>query len=164
MVEINKEELAKLNHADRIKKLKEIEEDSKKQILEAEDLIKESEVAIEKESVEKKVRVPETKKVDISDLFGPPPEDLEGKTREAVVEETSTKQLQYMVNQAYEEAAGLAYQAPTDDVLSRVDALGEKLEKINYRSLTKDVANRLVATRSIIYKLKRYNEHDPTRW
>ena len=163
MAELDKEKLAKLKPAERIKRLKEIEKESKKQIDEAEKLIKKSEEEIEKEEVEKKVRVPETRPVEISDLFEPPPTQLERTAEEAQRVEPTGEQLQYMVNQAYEEATELAYQEPTEDVLDRIDALGERLEKISYRTLTKEAADRVVATRSLIYKIKKYSQQEP-RW
>ncbi|MFH1642537.1 MAG: hypothetical protein ABIC04_06600 [Nanoarchaeota archaeon] len=162
MPEINKAELSKLKPADRIRKLKEIAEQSRKEILEAEKIINESEREIETIEVSKKVSVPESKRIEISDLFEPPPKTLEQKAEEGA--ELKHDQIQYMVNQAYSEAADLAYQEPSKEVLDKVDALGERLEKINYRTLSDDVANRVVATRSIIYKIKKSHQQEPPRW
>ena len=68
-----------------------------------------------------------------------------------------------MVNQAYEEAAQLAYEEPTEEVLDKIDALGERLEKVKYHTLSQEAANKVVATRSLIYKIKKYHQQDH-RW
>ena len=159
MVKLDKEELAKLSPTQRIKRLKEIEEDSKKDIAEAEDLIRRSESEIETAESEKKIAVPESRKVDISDLFGPEPSQLEAKAKEAK-KEPSQQQLLYMANQAYEEATSLAYREATPELLEQIDELGEKVDKMQYHSLTEEITNKVVATRSLIHKIKRYSQMD----
>lgn len=160
MAKLDKEELAKLKPAERIKRLKKIEEESRKQIEEAEKLIKRSESELETEEAGRKVAVPETKPVEISELFEAPPSELEKAAGEAKAEEPTQEQLQYMVQQAYDEVAELAYQEPTEDVLEKVDAIGERLEKIKYHTTTEDMVNKVVATRSLIHKIKKYHQPD----
>ena len=162
MAKLKKDELAKLMPAERIRKLKELEEEEKKEIEEAEELIKESEGEIEKDAMTSRVSVPESKQIDISKLFEPPPPTLEKVAEEARME-PSPEQIRYMVNQAYEEAAALGYQEPTPNVMERLDTLGEKLERINYKALTTELAERVVATRTILYKIKKH-QGQVQRW
>ncbi len=160
MAKLDKEELAKLSPQERIQRLKKLEEESKKEIAEAEKLIKKSEEELKRDGMESKLAIPESRQIDISDLFEPPQSQLEQTAQEAHEEEPSQEQLQYMVNQAYEEAAQLAYEQGGEDVLDRVDALGERLEKINYHSLSDQAVNKVVATRSLLYKIKKYHQQD----
>jgi hypothetical protein len=157
---LDKEELAKLKPEERIKRLKEIEEESKKQIEEAEKIIQASEGQIVKEQIERNIAVPETKKIEISDLFEQPPTDLEKKAAEAKTEEPTEKQLQYMVSQAYEEVSEMDYQDLSKQDLQKIDALGERLEKVKYHTESENIANMVVATRSLISKIKKYSQQD----
>ena len=68
------------------------------------------------------------------------------------------EKLKYAVNQAYEEAATLAYAPITEDVLTKIDGIGERLEKVSYHTLSKDIAQRVVATQSLIYKIKKASQ------
>jgi len=154
---LNKEELAKLKPEERIKKLKELEEASKKEIEEAKKLIEKSEQELAKDDIVRRVSVPQSRKIDISDLFEQPKSKLEKEAQEAKVEPTP-EQVKYMVEQVYEEAAGLAYEENSKDKMARIDALGLKVEKIKYHGLTEEVVNKVVATRSLIYRIRKYHQ------
>ena len=155
MVKLDKAELEKLTPSERIKRLKKIEEDNKKEILEAEKLIKETQGKIEQDSIVESVKVPETRPVDIDSLFKEPP-GLETTVREETQGEEPKEESQlYTLAQAYEEAKGMAYsEGPlNDEQLEWVDRLGERVEKASYQTFTKDVADLVVATRSLVKKM-----------
>ncbi|MBD3249315.1 hypothetical protein GF336_04685 [Candidatus Woesearchaeota archaeon] len=63
------EELKKLSPKERIAKLKEIQEKDKKEIEQAQELIKESEEQAEKEDEKEKIPIPQVKSADIDSLF-----------------------------------------------------------------------------------------------
>ncbi|MBW2989984.1 hypothetical protein KY358_06745 [Candidatus Woesearchaeota archaeon] len=161
MAGIDKEELKKLTPSERIKRLKKIEEESKKEIEEAEKLIHETESQIEKDNIAESVKVPETGPVDISRLFKEE-EGLESAVKKSVDEDEKDKSQLYQLAQAYEEVKSM-YQS--DDKLDEkqlewIDKLGEKIEKARYETLAKEVANLAVATRSIIYKIRKYHQQE----
>ncbi len=159
MAKINKKELEKLTPAERIKRLKQLEEENKKEIEEAGKLIKETQSQIEKEKILESVAVPETKAIDIGALF------KEEKSLEATVREEAPPDAEkadghlYQLAQAYQEAKELLYSSePLDrNQLEWLDKLGERVEKIKYYSTTEELANLAVATRTVVHKLKRYH-------
>jgi hypothetical protein len=155
---INKDELQKLKPAERIKKLKELEEQSKKEIEEAEDLIKKTEAEIERDSIAESVKVPEAKPVDISKLFEKP-EGLEAQVQQAPITQEEGENKLYQLAQAYEEAKGMLYSEEpiTEKQKIFLDQLGERLEKVKYSSQADQAADLVVATRSIMYKIRRYH-------
>jgi len=169
MAKLDKKELAKLSPADRIKRLKKIEEESKKEIEEAEKLIKESKSEIEKEQLGSRVAVPEAKQVDITELFEQPESQLEQSAKQAEEEAADEEKIKYQVAQDYEELKGLreeAYTQPSDDFLQKVDRIGERLEKISYQTTGEQTTKMLVASQSLIYKIRKYAglEHGGKRW
>ncbi len=155
MAKINKEELGKLSAAERIKRLKSLEEENKKEIEEAEKLIHETESQIERDGIAESVKVPETKPIDISSLFA------EEQNLEATVKKEATEEDQgplYELAQDYEAAKGIAYggESPSEDQMGWIDQLGERVEKIKYHGTSDEIANLVVATKSLIHKIKKY--------
>ena len=67
---LDKEELKKLSPRERLKKLKEVEEETKTELEEAAALIKETEKEVNVEDISSGVAVPDTQPIDISELFG----------------------------------------------------------------------------------------------
>ena len=157
MPKINKEELDKLKPAEKIKKLKELEEESKKEIEEAEKLIKQTQAELEKQGIAESVKVPETKPIDIESLFKVEP-GLEGTVKKSAPAEESSSQL-YLLAHVYEAAKGLyeSEEPLSNRQLEWIDKLGEKVEKISYRVASKEVADLVVATRSIVRKIRQYH-------
>jgi hypothetical protein len=163
MAKLNKEELEKLTPAERIKRLKKLEEENKKEIQEAEKIIKQTETQIEREGIAESVKVPETKPVDIESLFKEE-ESLETTVREeapATGEAKEESQL-YQLAQAYEEARDMLYnQEPlNEEQLEWIDRLGERVEKAKYETTSKEAANLVVATRSLIHKIRKYQQQE----
>jgi len=162
MAKLNKAELEKLTPAERIKRLKKLGEENRKEIHEAERLIKETETQIEREGIAESIKIPETKPVDIESLFREK-ESLESTVKEEApaTEEKGESQL-YQLAQAYEEVKGM-YQseAPLDGKqLEWVDRLGERVEKAKYDTFTKEAADLVVATRSLVKKILKYHQQE----
>lgn len=162
MTKLNKTELEKLTPDQKIKKLKELAEENKKEIEEAGKIIKETESKLERDKILESVKVPETKPIDIESLFKEEEHNLENTVKtEAPATEKEDGNL-YLLTQAYEEAKGMLYsdEPLTKSQLQWVDRLGERVEKAKYASTTERVAVLANATKTIVHKLKRY--HSPT--
>jgi len=155
MAKIDKEELEKLPAAERIKKLKELEEENRKEIEEAEKLIQETESQIEREGIAESVKIPDTKPIDIGSLFGKD-ESLESAVKKESPEEDAGPL--YHLAQDYEAAKDIAYggESINEDQLGWIDQLGERVEKIRYHTSSDQIANLVVATKSLIYKIKKH--------
>lgn len=164
MAKLNKAELDKLTPAERIRKLRKIEEENRREIEEAEKLIQRTQTEIEREKLTESVKVPETRAIDIGRLFGEEKESLETTVREeAPITEGPKEESQlYQLAQAYEEVKEL-YQSEeplNEKQLEWIDRLGERVEKARYETLSKDVANLVVATRSLVYKIRKYHQQE----
>jgi hypothetical protein len=148
MDEVEKEKLKKLTARDRIKRLKEIQEQGKKDIAEAEKLIEASEEQAEGEELADRIRVPEARIVDIGSLFGP--EDEVATTKEEVTEEN----VEYFVQEAYEAAVD-ALQSGQEVNPEAIRDLGEKLQSVKYMHPSDEVAKRAVAALGIFYEIRK---------
>lgn len=168
MAEFNKDELQKLPLRERIKRLKELEDQRKKEAKEIESLLKKTETQLKTDEVAQDI-APDTEEVDISTLFGQEEEDLEQTVREQPStqsqEPSEEGQARYIsFDQAledYEELRDLSYaslynQGLNEEQMAAVDQIGERLEKSQYRTTTKQVANLVVASKATIHKLKKY--------
>ena len=162
---VNKEELNKLPLRERIRRLKQLEEDRKKEIEEIDDLIKDSQKDLRSEEVAEEVS-PEAEDVDISKLFRADEEELERTVREGApaAEETEEEGAKYLsLQQAvedYEELRGLSYSSIegglNESQMENVDKIGERLDTTKYVSQSKEVVNLLVASKAALYKIKKY--------
>ncbi len=166
MAKLNKAELEKLTPAERIKKLKRLEEENKKEIEEAKRLIKLTEAEISREKIAEAVKVPETKPIDIESLFREEP-TLEATVRQEApaTEEAKEESQLYQLAQAYEEVKEMAYspQSLSEEQLEqleRIDRLGERVEKTKYETFTKEAADLVVATRSLVKKILKYHQQE----
>jgi transcriptional regulator with XRE-family HTH domain len=162
MAKLNRMELDELTPAERIRKLKEIETENKKEIAEAEKLIKQTENEIEKDNISESVKIPDAKPIDIDSLFQEPP-SLETTVREeAAPTEIKEESQLYMLAQAYEEAKGMAYsdEPLNEEQMAWIDKLGERVEKASYHSFTTETADLLVATRSLVKKILKYQQQE----
>jgi len=97
VAEINKEDLKGLGPEERIKKLKELEEEKRKEIEEAEKLINETIADMENESRLASLAIPETPTVDIAELFNAKGSDLES-TVEIEMPGSASSEEQYKVD------------------------------------------------------------------
>ena len=153
---IDKKELSKLDPQDRIKKLKEIEEQNKEEIAEIEKLIDENKSEIEQDIVEKRAVIPEAKEINIDELFESPVSRLEKTASEALSDEEEQK-ITYEFAQAYEILKDTAYgdDEGKKDLLQKVDRIGERLEKAKYMSISEEASKMLTASQGVIYKIRK---------
>ena len=155
MAKINKSELEKLSPAERIKKLKRLERENKKEIVEAEDLIKKTEAEIQREKITESVNIPETKTIDISQLFAPTESALE-QAAEGAREMLTEDNVRYFVQNAYEGIKEVLYgEMDNESMMEKIDAIGEKLEKVKYMHVSSEIANLAVASIGMIYKMRK---------
>ncbi|MFH0867751.1 MAG: hypothetical protein V1831_00395 [Candidatus Woesearchaeota archaeon] len=161
-IEELKKELKKLRPRDRLKRLKELGEKRKTEMTDIEELIKDSEKDLKTEEVAEEI-TPEQEEVDIGRLFQEESEQLE-RTVKKDAPETETENLGYQVfKRVYNDYATLqeiAYAGMegslTSEQMDKVDKIGERLDRTKYQSAGQEVANMLVASRSTLYKIKKY--------
>lgn len=161
---IDKQELTKLSPQERIKKLKLMEVERKKEVDEIEVLIRESMHALKTDKIAEDF-APEPRIVDISTLFeANGAQNLEGTARkEAQGSAKGTKGYQALVQtyEAYSQAMQLYGIVSTGGNLSReqinlVGELGERLNTVErYMPESEKVASKLDAARAVLYKLKK---------
>ena len=162
---IDKKELTKLSPAERIKKLKLMEEERKKEVNEIEKLIRDSMHELKTDKIAEEI-APESRAVDISKLFETSGEDkLERTAREGAPANVRGGNRGYQaIVQTYEAYSQLQ---KLDKALSiygslseeQIDALGQIGEKINrverYMTEAEKTASKLDASRAVLYKLKK---------
>ena len=158
---INRKELQKLNPRDRIKKLMELEEQRKKDVLEIEELIKQSaqELKINKIADD---NAPPQAAIDISRLFHEEGNALEMNIRKETAEVQSSQQYQSL-SQTYDDYKklrqfmGYAMEGPlAAETIEAVDKIGERLQRFKYESASEEAVNLFVASRAVLHKIKRY--------
>ena len=166
MVEFNKEELSKLPLRARIRRLKKLEEDRKKEIEEIDNLIKDSQRELRTEKVAEEVS-PEPEEVEISRLFkSEGEEELERTVREEAPaeEEGEAGEARYLSFQQaledYEEIRDLGYTSVegglSENQMEAIDKIGERLDRTKYAPASREVTNLVVASRAALYKIKKY--------
>ena len=162
---IDKKELTKLSPEERIKKLKLMEEERKKEVNEIERLIKESMQELKTDKLAEEV-APEQRAVDISRLFESRGEDrLERTAREGAPHAfgRGTRGYQALVQtyEAYSQAIKLYSSVSMGGSLSEEEKrlMGDIIERVNtaerYMTDSEKVASKLDATRAVLYKLKK---------
>lgn len=148
---LNKDEIQKLSPEARLKKLKELGEERKKDTEEADDLIKRAVAEIEREKSIPKIEVPDLKPVDISKMF----EAAEG------LEMTVRKEAPFVEEQApikynavVEQASSIYTGYEDEDDIKRETTI--KFEStVKYESTVQQVDD-LTASRSTLKNLKKY--------
>ena len=160
-------EIKKLSPEERIKRLKKIEEENKKEINEAEKLIKDSirEINIQEEI--KDLPIPQVKAVDIESLFSPEEKEVFAAKRykdlrvRHVEEETTEIPLEETVEQERPEiteeelAAHAQYQIlanelrrePTENVMQRVEGIYNQIRETG--EITREQINEVYAAESV---------------
>ena len=162
---IDKKELTKLSPAERIKKLKLMEEERKKEVNEIEKLIRDSMHELKTDKIAEEI-APESRAVDISKLFETSGEDrLERTAREEAPANVrrGTRGYQAMVQtyEAYSQAVSLYSAVSMGISLGEEEKrlMGDIIERVNtaerYMTASEKVASKLDATRAVLYKLKK---------
>lgn len=161
---LNKKELSKLSPEERIKRLKLLEEEHKKEVNEIGRLIKESMQEIKTEKLAEEI-APEQKAVDISRLFETAAgEKLERTAREEAMAATFVKgargynpiqQVEYTYSQVNRLNSALsAYGSLNKEEKKLVGEIGERLNIAErYMTESEKVASKLNATKAVLYKL-----------
>lgn len=157
-----KEELKKLRPKDRLKRLKDLEGKRKDEIIEIIDLIKDSEKELKTEEVAEEI-VPEQTEVNITRLFEEESNKLERTVKTEAPEIEDDKSGYISFKQAYNDYSSLqdiAYASISGPLtpmqMDTVDIIGERLDRTNYQTSSKEVVNILVASMSALYKIKKY--------
>lgn len=163
MAEFDKEKLSKLPLRERIRRLKQLEKDKKKEIGEIDSLIKNSEKELKTEKVAEEVS-PEESEVDISRLFRQEGEELERTVRKEAPAEEETEDGRYLsmqqLQEDYNELRELTYASIggslSGNQMEAIDKIGERIDRAKYVSASKEVANLVVASRAVLHKIKKY--------
>lgn len=158
-----KGELKKLRPEQRIKKLKELEEKTKKNIVAIEDLIKDSENELKNDSFADSIS-PKHENVDIGRLFEGESGQLEGTVKKNSKADKAGFGTGYLsLQQAYSDYSQLrdiAYASMsgllTSSHVEVLDQIGERLDNSKYKVASAEVANILVASKAVLYKVKKY--------
>ena len=150
---LDKEELKKLSPEERIKRLKELERDRKKEIVEAEDLIKRTEAEILENKNIPDIEVPEINPVDITKMFEAP-EGLEGTLRNAPVDDEEVKPVKYDGGLVQGEAPGYV---PDEHDWVECEIQGKVEDSIKYESAVQK-ADDLTGSRGVLKKIKKYTQ------
>ena len=160
-IEELKKELKKLRPRDKVKKLKELEEKRKTEITEIEDLIKDSEKELKTEKVAEEI-APRPLEINIGRLFEEEAGRLERTAKEGAPRAAESRGY-IPFKQLYSDYAQLqsmVYTSMTGPLtqtqLEFVDRIGERLDRTKYQSASSEAANILVASRSALYKIRKY--------
>ena len=159
---INPKELAKLSPQERIKRLKQLEEERKKEVDEIERLIKDSMQELRTEKLATEI-TPEQRPVDISRLF----EATNGDRLERAVNEKPARAMgkaEYRAFvQVYEDYSklkrmmGYATEGTlTEEQRRAIDKIGERIDMTKYESAPEEIANLLVASVATLKKIRKY--------
>jgi hypothetical protein len=157
-----RKELTKLKPKDRLKRLKEVKQKRRTEIGQIEDLIKNSEKELKTEAVAKDI-TPEQPEINIARLFEEEVAELELTVREEAPNAEINQHDYSAFRQAYGDYAQLkdivyaSMMGPLNtSQLSTVDKIGERLDKNKYQSQSSEVANLLVASKAVLYKIHKY--------
>ncbi len=159
-IEELKKELKKLTPRDKVKKLKELEEKRKTEITEIEDLIKDSEKELKTEKVAEEI-APRPLEINIGRLFEEEAGRLERTAKEGPRAAESRNYIPFkQLYSDYTQLQSMVYTSMagplTQTQFEVVDRIGERLDRSKYVSASKEVANLLVASRSALYKIRKY--------
>ena len=148
---IDKEELEKLSPEERIKKLREIEEKNRKELKEIEELIKKTREELT-QRVTETVEVPESEPVDISHIFG---EEERGELETTTeVPQQLEPEIKYQIEQDYETLKSFLYSGVNEEMMAKIDEIGERLDKTRYMRIPEEMAQKAIAARYLFHKLK----------
>lgn len=163
---IDKKELHKLSPSERIKKLKLMEEEHKKEVNEIERLIKESMQELKTDKIAEEF-APEQRAVDISRLFETRGEkDLEGTAKREAPSTASIKgvkgyQAIVQLKYDYTKLKGFEYNLSisgslTEEEKNAVGKIGERINRAErYMTESEKYASILDASRATLHKLKK---------
>lgn len=159
---IDKKELTKLSPKERIKKLKLMEEERKKEVDEIEHLIKESMQELKTDKIAEEI-APEQRAVDITRLFVGGGGELEKTVEVKQPSRVRGKGEYHAFAQAYQDYSSLkkiigyaAMGSLSQDQLEAVDKIGERLDRTKYEPVSGELAGILVASVAALKKIRKY--------
>ena len=156
------DEIRKLSPEERIKKIRELEKKRSREKQGMEELLKESISTIKNEETIKHIKVPEQKKVNVSELFSNEEEEsLEKKTHDArqdekpegVTYKIDFKEAENMYNEIRNMGDTNSWQEEEFREFYRVQSV---VDAVDTRLLKDDVAERINSTRSLIHTIRNY--------
>tara|TARA_B100000315_G_C14286992_1_gene455691 strand:- start:43 stop:570 length:528 start_codon:yes stop_codon:yes gene_type:complete len=157
-----RKELKKLKPQDRLKRLKKLEEKRKAEMVDIDELIKDSEKDLKTEAVAEEI-APEQTDINITRLFEEEAGKLEGTVKKEAPETEKADQGYVSFKQAYSDytkLSDIAYAGMmgslTPTQMDSVDSIGERLDRSKYQSASQETANILVASKAALYKIKKY--------
>jgi hypothetical protein len=158
------DEIRKLSPEERIKKIGELEKKRSKEKQGMEELLKESISTIKNEETIKNIKVPEQKKVNVSELFSGGEESQESLEKKAedersrekasgVVYKIDIKEAENMYNEIRNMGDTNSWQEEEFREFYRVQSV---VDAVDTRLLKDDVAERINSTRSLIHTIRNY--------
>ena len=159
-IEELKKELKKLRPREKIKRLKDLGKKRKTEMTEIEELIKDSEKELKIEEVAEEV-APRSLEINIGRLFEEEAGRLERTAKEGPRAAESREYIPFkQLYSDYAQLQGIVYTSMTGPLtqtqLEVVDRIGERLDRTKYQAASSEVANILVASRSALYKIRKY--------
>jgi len=151
MAENELEKLKKLSPKERIAKLKELQEKDKKEIADAQRMIRESEEQAATEEELKDIPIPQVKAIDIGELFSAEERDL-FKTKRFIEERKPTEELKEIAKrEALEETVAAEIPQPTqEEIQAQQDA--QQLYQARTEELSQKPADELYTRMRDIYQ------------
>ena len=159
MENFDKNKLKKLSPKERIKALKKLEENRKKEATEIEDLLKKSEEELKTEKVADEIS-PVPREINIGDLFEEE-ENLETEVKKDSKEKPGIEYISFkQAYSDYQQLQDISYASIIGDLdqnqMEAIDEIGERLDKTKYTSQSAQAADLLVASRAALNKIKKY--------
>ena len=159
MADESLDKIKKLPAKERVKKLRALETKHKKDLDDTAKLLKLSIEEERRDNVIERVEVPEPQRVDISDLFRSDKDTLEAVISRAVPETADENTVKYELQLDYQiltkldtEMDRYKLQKTVNQVQGRVNELAQRMD---YANVSKGVADQLVATRNVLYSMKK---------
>jgi len=157
-----KKELRKLKPKDKLKRLKELEEKRKAEMVDIDELIKDSEKELKTEKVAEEI-TPEQTEINITKLFEEESGHLESTVKKEAPDTEKEDQKYVSFKQAYSDysrlqdityASMMGSLTPAQE--DAVDRIGERLDRTKYQNVGQETANIIVASKATLYKIKKY--------
>tara|TARA_Y100000310_G_scaffold166653_2_gene166349 strand:- start:6693 stop:7187 length:495 start_codon:yes stop_codon:yes gene_type:complete len=159
---VDKSKLKKLRPADRVKKLKKLQEESEKESTEIEELLIESEKEAKTEKIAEEI-TPQQRDVEIGDLFDKTEDNLENQVKKDKPDEDLAPGY-IPVQQQYSDYEKLKDILPyassqsglTEDQVIVIDEIGERLDTSEYKTESKKASEIHVASIALHHKIRKY--------
>jgi len=158
MTDSKLDELKRLSPEERLKKLKEFEDQRKKDLEETQKMIKSSMEEARREKAVEDVDIPDSEPVNIDKLFDSDEENLESAVHaeHQAFDNADGENLSYQLKQDFEELKNLSYKELDQYEVGKLEEIEDRLGKVSYENASKDMAQQLVTSKGIVYNIKKY--------